>query len=68
MYSANELIAREREEITVYPEDGAFVTFHCAYKMTLCVIWKKLPMDNVDVFAGINDHKVLKLTLALPQT
>lgn len=55
------------EKITLHPNDRAFVTFHRAGEMTPGVVGKKLSMDNVNVFARINDHMVLELTLALAQ-
>jgi hypothetical protein len=33
------------------------MAFHCAYEMTSCVARKKLPVNNVNVFAGVKYHE-----------
>src|SRR5438552_18833942 len=35
------------------------MTFHCPDEMTLSVLSEKLPLNNVNVLASINNHKVL---------
>ena len=57
------VIGRAREQIALHSNDSPFVTFHCPHEMTLRVVWEKLSMDNVNVFAGINDHKFAELRL-----
>src|SRR5437016_2495706 len=58
LFSTDKLvIASEGEEIPLHSHDCSLVTFHCSYEMTLRVVRKELSMDNVNVFAGINDHK-----------
>jgi hypothetical protein len=49
------------EKVTFHPNEITFVTFHCSDKMTLSVILEELPMNNVNVFACVNDHKLLNL-------
>jgi hypothetical protein len=57
LLASNKLVvAREREEVTLHPDDCALMAFYGPYEMTLRVVWEKRSMDNVNVFAGINDH------------
>ena len=35
------------------------MAFYCAYEMPLAVVRKKLPMNNVNVFACIKDHRLM---------
>lgn len=44
------------EEITLHPNEIAFVAFDSANKMTLHVTLEKLSMNDVNVFPGVNDH------------
>jgi hypothetical protein len=50
-----------REKITFHPNEIAFVTLHRADKMTLRVILEELPMNDVNVFANVNNHKLIDL-------
>lgn len=47
-----------REKISFHPDKRPFMTFHCADKMTPCVTLEELPMNDVNVFAGVKDHKL----------
>jgi hypothetical protein len=41
------------------------MTFHCADEMTLSVLAEKLPMNNVNVLASINNHRVVEIAAVL---
>jgi hypothetical protein len=60
LFAPNKLAVRRihGEKVTFHPNQIAFMAFHCADKMTLGVIVEKLPMNDVNVFANINDHKL----------
>ena len=44
------------EEITLHPNEIAFVAFDGSNKVTLRVTLEKLSMNDVNVFPSINDH------------
>ena len=47
--------------IALHPHDCALMTFHGFHEMTLGVLPEKLTMNNVNVFASINNHTCIKL-------
>ena len=49
-------VSLQREQITLHSNQISFVTLHCSDKVTLRVVWKQLPMDDVNVFPGAEDH------------
>jgi hypothetical protein len=53
------------EEIAFHPHDCALMTFHCADEMTLRVLAEKLPMNNVNVLASINNHRFVEVAPVL---
>jgi hypothetical protein len=55
------------EKVTFHPNEIAFVSFHRTNKMTLCVALEELPMNDVNVFANINDHKLIGLCFTFPR-
>ncbi len=55
------------EKVTFHPNEIAFVTLDGSDKMTLRVTLEELPMNDVNVFASINDHKLIGLCLAYPR-
>jgi hypothetical protein len=60
LFSSNELTLRRihRKEIAFHAGERSLMSFHCAYEMTLCVAWEKLPMNDVNVFAAVKNHAV----------
>lgn len=68
LFAPNKLGVRRihGEEITFHSNEIAFVTLHRADKMTLRVILEELPMNDVNVFANINDHKLIDFCFAFP--
>jgi hypothetical protein len=58
------------EEVTFHPNEIALVAFHRTNEVTLCITLEKLSMNDVNVFADINDHKLIDLRFvkALIQT
>jgi hypothetical protein len=54
------------EKITFHPNQIAFVPFYRTDKMTLRVTLEKLPMDDVNVFANVNDHCSVGRALSFP--
>jgi len=58
LFSSHKLALRRihGEEIAFHTDERSFMGFHRAYEMTLCVAWKKLAMNDVDVFAAVKDH------------
>jgi hypothetical protein len=57
-----------RKEIALHSDEWPLVAFHRAYEMAPDVFRKKLAMDNVDVFAGIKDHKSEELVGCIEDT
>jgi hypothetical protein len=55
------------EKVTSHPNEISFMAFHCTNEMTLRVTLKKLSMNDVNVFANINDHKLIDLYFAFPR-
>jgi hypothetical protein len=53
------------EKVTFHPNEIAFVTLHRTDKMTLRVALEELPMNDVNVFADINDHKLINLRFGI---
>jgi hypothetical protein len=53
------------EEIALHPHDCALMTFHRADEMTLRVLSEKLPMNNVNVLASINNHRFVEVAAVL---
>jgi hypothetical protein len=47
------------EEIAFHAHERPFVAFHSADKMAPSVVREKLPMNNVNVFACIKDHRLM---------
>jgi hypothetical protein len=68
LFAPNKLGVRRihGEEITFHPNEIAFAPFHRADKMTLGVTLEKLPMDDVNVFADVNDHCSVGRALSFP--
>jgi hypothetical protein len=56
-----------RKEISFHADQRPFVSFHCADEMSLRVTLEKLSMNDVNVFANINDHKFIGLCFAFPR-
>jgi hypothetical protein len=55
-----------RKKVTFHADKIAFMPFYSADKMTSCVTLEELSMNDVNVFANINDHKLIDLCFALP--
>ena len=49
------------KKVTFHPNQIAFTTFHCPSKMTLRVIVEELSMNDVNVFACVNDHNATRV-------
>jgi hypothetical protein len=43
------------------------MAFHCTDEMTLRVTLEELSMNDVNVFANIDDHKLIDLCFAFPR-
>ena len=58
LFSSDKLTLRRihRKEIAFHAREPSLMGFHCAHEMTSCVAWKKLAMDNVNVFAAVKNH------------
>jgi hypothetical protein len=56
-----------RKEISFHADQRPFVSFHCADEMSLRVTLEKLSMNDVNVFANINDHKLIDLCFGFPR-
>jgi hypothetical protein len=69
LFAADKLALRRihGEEVTSHPDQIAFVAFHRTDEMTLRVTLEKLSMNDVNVFANIDDHKLINLCFALPR-
>jgi hypothetical protein len=63
LFAPDEMAMRgiHREKVTFHANEIAFVPFHRSDEMTLHVAQKALPMNNVNVFACVNDHNLLNL-------
>ena len=55
------------KKVTFHANEIAFLSFHRTNKMALCVTLEELPMNDVNVFANINDHKFIDLCLPFPR-
>ena len=55
-----------RKEISFHADQRPFVSFHCADEMSLRVTLEKLAMDDVNVFADVNDHCSVGRALSFP--
>jgi len=53
------------EEIALNPDNAALVSFHRPGKMTLGILTKKLSMNDVNVFACVKDHDLVKTSALL---
>jgi hypothetical protein len=60
-FASYELTLRRihREKITFHPNEIAFMAFHSTDEMTLRVTLEELPMNDVNVFANVNNHKLI---------
>ena len=56
-----------RKKVTFHADKIAFMPFYRADKMTPCVTFEELSMNDVNVFANINDHKFIGLCFAFPR-
>ena len=58
LFSSHELTLRRihRKEIAFDADEHSLMGFHCAHEMTLCIAWKELPMNDVNVFAAVKNH------------
>jgi hypothetical protein len=54
-----------REEVAFDANERAFVAFHRTDEMPAGVVGKKLSMDDVNVFASINDHRFVEVAAVL---
>jgi hypothetical protein len=57
-----------RKEISFHADQCPFVGFHCADEMSLRVTLEKLSMNDVNLFANINDHKLIDVYFAFRLT
>jgi len=65
LLSPNEFIAPwiRREEITLHAHNRSLVAFYSADEMAPDIVCEKLPVNDVDVFAIVKDHKFVELGL-----
>jgi len=66
LFASDKLTVRRihGEKVTFHPDQIAFVAFHRADEMTLRVTLEELPMNDVNIFAYVKDHKLLALGFA----
>lgn len=52
------------EKVTSHPDEISFMAFHRTDEMTLRVTLEELPVNDVNVLASINDHKLIDVCFA----